>query len=118
MIAMIILLMCLGVFVLVSNYYVIPVKDKIDTGNCHESYVISGKNRIDTQKGNECAAFSIAYILQHFGIEADGHENYKIFPRKLINGTIAPRGIIKFLNRNGFSACFYKKIGKSESAAE
>jgi Peptidase C39 family. len=113
MIVVIILLACLCALALLSNYYVIPRKDVIDAGNRPGSYRVSEKNRIDTQEGNECASFAAAFILRHFGIEADGHANYKTFPRKMISGTIAPRGILKFFRRNGFSTCFYR--GNRES---
>ncbi len=46
--------------------------------------------------------------MRYFGIEVDGNELYKNYPYKLFNGTIAPKGIIKFFNKLGFEASFNK----------
>ncbi|MFJ5765044.1 hypothetical protein ACIP9C_06770 [Lysinibacillus sp. NPDC093210] len=46
------------------------------------NYLIQQNNRIDLQKNTECAAFSTAYLLRHFGIEAEGESLYTHFPCK------------------------------------
>ncbi|WP_422657610.1 cysteine peptidase family C39 domain-containing protein [Paenibacillus sp. EC2-1] len=63
-------------------------------------------NRKDIQKNYECAAFSSAFILRHFGKEADGNELYKKYPRKLLDGTINAKGIIVFFKKLGLDSTY------------
>ena len=72
------------------------------------SYLIQQNNRIDFQNNTECAAFSTAYLLRHFGIEAEGGALYKHFPSKTGIGTVYPKGILKVLRKNGFITNYYK----------
>lgn len=72
------------------------------------TYVIEQVNRIDVQGGVECAAFSTAYSLRHFGIEADGTELYKNFPSKTKTGTVYPKGIRTVLQQMGFQTTYYR----------
>ncbi|MDR0269416.1 cysteine peptidase family C39 domain-containing protein [Paenibacillus sp.] len=62
---------------------------------------------MDIQDNYECAAFSSAFVLRHFGIEADGNELYKKYPRKLLDGTVSPKGIIVFFKKLGFDVSYY-----------
>ncbi|MFY3790732.1 cysteine peptidase family C39 domain-containing protein [Ureibacillus sp. MALMAid1270] len=73
-----------------------------------ESYFIQQKNRIDFQDKLECAAFSTAYLLRHFGIEAEGEALYKHFPSKTKKGTVYPKGIRTLLREKGFKTHYYK----------
>lgn len=102
-VGIIILLTFIG---LILYYYTLPVKDLISVKEIPKSYFINSPNRIDFQSRNECAAYSAAYVLRHFNIEAQGNNIYKGFPYKLIDGTIAPKGIIKYLKKAGLSAGF------------
>jgi len=88
-------------------YYMIPRKDVIVTSEIPESYLIRTPNRMDIQPHYECAAFSSAYVLRHLGIEADGNELYKQFPRKLADGTVTPKGILVLFKKRGYDATFY-----------
>ena len=72
------------------------------------SYLIQQNNRIDFQNNTECAAFSTAYLLRHFGMEADGEALYTHFPSKTKTGTIYPKGIRTVLRKNGFKTNYYK----------
>ena len=36
------------------------------------NYIIQHNNQIDFQNNTECAAYSTAYLLRHFGMEAEG----------------------------------------------
>jgi len=72
------------------------------------TYTISTNNRIDFQRNAECAAFSTAYILRHFGQEADGEELYKLFPSKTRSGTVYPKGIRTVLKEKGYHTKYYK----------
>jgi ABC-type bacteriocin/lantibiotic exporter with double-glycine peptidase domain len=71
-------------------------------------HFIGKNNRIDIQTNNECAAFSTAYVLRHYGLEAEGMELYAEFPCKMKSGLVRPKGIIKCLRSRGFISCYYK----------
>ncbi|KGR74949.1 cysteine peptidase family C39 domain-containing protein [Ureibacillus sinduriensis] len=73
-----------------------------------DNYLIQQNNRIDFQKNNECAAFSTAFLLRHFGIEAEGQALYAHFPSKTTAGTVYPKGIRTVLRNNGFKTNYYK----------
>ncbi|WP_339212273.1 cysteine peptidase family C39 domain-containing protein [Solibacillus sp. FSL W8-0372] len=72
------------------------------------NYLIQQNNRIDFQKNTECAAFSTAYILRHFGMEADGEALYTHFPSKTMAGNVYPKGIRTVLRKKGFKTNYYK----------
>ncbi|WP_350343157.1 C39 family peptidase [Proteinivorax tanatarense] len=72
------------------------------------SYQIKRKNKIDIQNKYECAAFSTAYVLRHFGIDADGFGIYKNFPSKTELGLVYPKGIRTYLKQCGFKTSYYK----------
>lgn len=57
------------------------------------SYMVADKNRIDLQTGFQCSAFSCAYVLRHFGIDADGKSLYAAMPHKMKSGYVYPKGI-------------------------
>lgn len=83
----------------------IPVLRKRDYPS---NYLIQQNNRIDLQKNTECAAFSTAYLLRHFGIEAEGESLYTHFPCKTRAGNVYPKGIRKILREKGFKTSYYK----------
>lgn len=66
-----------------------------------QSFSVTQKNRIDFQQNLECSAFSSAYILRHFGLDANGKELYQIMPNKMKSGYVYPKGICNLLNRYG-----------------
>lgn len=72
------------------------------------NYVIQQNNRIDFQQNTECAAYSTAYLLRHFGIEAVGEALYPHFPSKTKAGNIYPKGIRTELRKRGFQTNYYK----------
>lgn len=72
------------------------------------NYLIQQNNRIDFQKNNECAAFSTAYLLRHFGMEDDGEGLYTHFPSKTRVGTVYPKGIRTVLRKKGFKTNYHK----------
>ena len=72
------------------------------------NYLIQQNNRIDFQNNTECAAFSTAYLLRHFGMEAEGKALYTHFPSKTKAGTVYPKGIRSVLRKNGFKTNYYK----------
>ncbi|MGL4335308.1 MAG: C39 family peptidase [Turicibacter sp.] len=63
-------------------------------------YAIKDENLFETQVKNECSAFSSAYILRHFGIEATGLQVYEEFDFKLpISGYVLPKGILNYFDK-------------------
>ena len=72
------------------------------------NYLIQQNNRIDFQNNTECAAFSTAYLLRHFGMEADGEALYKYFPSKTRAGNVYPKGIRSVLRKRGLKTNYYK----------
>jgi len=71
-------------------------------------YLVKRNNRIDIQNKRECAAFSTAYVLRHFGMESDGDELYINFPSKMKSGNVYPKGIRTMLRKKGFKTTYYK----------
>lgn len=72
------------------------------------NYLIKQDNRIVIQNKRECAAFSTAYVLRHFGMEAAGEELYTNFPSKTRLGNVYPKGIRTVLGKKGFKTNYYK----------
>lgn len=73
-----------------------------------KKFLIRHSNRIDFQKKYECSAFSTAFLLRHFDIEADGFEVYSEMPNKMRSGYVYPKGILNYLKTKGFKTMFYK----------
>jgi len=92
----------LGVIIANIRYGKLPKKDLVDTSHLPKAYQIKTPNRIDYQEHYECAAYSTAYVLRHFGVEAKGIAIYKGFPSKFPGGTIAPKGIVRYLKKEGY----------------
>ncbi|PZT52442.1 C39 family peptidase [Paenibacillus silvae] len=90
----------------VFRYYSIPKKDRMYSTIVPASYLISSPNRTEIQKNVECAAFSSAFVLRHFGMESEGDQLYPTYPRKLLDGTVYPKAITVFFKRLGYS-CTY-----------
>lgn len=76
--------------------------------NYPTTYLIPQNNRIDFQSNTECAAFSTAYLLRHFGLEAEGKALYAHFPSKTRAGNVYPKGIRTELRKRGFKTNYYK----------
>ncbi|WP_145408526.1 cysteine peptidase family C39 domain-containing protein [Paenibacillus xylanexedens] len=96
------------VLVVIWYYYKIPRKDQIDTQAIPRAYCIESNNEMPMQDHYECAAFSSAFVLRHFGVDADGQKLYEKYPRKLLDGTISPKGIIVFFQRLGYDASYLR----------
>ncbi|NGZ76952.1 cysteine peptidase family C39 domain-containing protein [Saccharibacillus alkalitolerans] len=88
------------------RYRAWPKQDGAGGVDVPDAYVISRRNRIDFQNGKACAAFSSAYVLRHLGVEADGDSLYRKFPRKLLDGTVDPKGILVLFRQSGYNARF------------
>lgn len=70
-----------------------------------EQFMIENVNYFDYQTGVECSAFASAYLLRHYGEEADGMQLYEDFPDKLSDGMgVMPSGITNFFKSKGYHA--------------
>lgn len=68
-------------------------------------YLISTPNRIDAQEGLQCAGYSSAYLLRHFGQRAQGAELYAFAPCKQAVG-VTSRGLRKSLISRGMCVSY------------
>ena len=65
-----------------------------------------GRNYYDYQDGMQCAAFSSAYVLRHFGEAAEGMDIFADFPNRAPDGGIFPEGIVNYFEGKGYQAEF------------
>lgn len=110
------LITVLIIAVSVVDYFVITtVVDMILMGRLHfqrkvkndvTKAMITRENRIDIQSGFQCSAYSSAFVLRHFGIDALGKDVYQEMPNKMKSGYVYPKGIINFMRRYGLE-CKY-----------
>ncbi|KAA8745244.1 hypothetical protein FE296_25425 [Paenibacillus sp. UASWS1643] len=91
-----------------SIYFSFPKKDRMNTVNVPSTYYIQSSNRLDMQKNYECAAFSSAFVLRHFGLEANGTKLYETYPRKLLDGTVYPKAVVVFFKKLGYRAMYLR----------
>lgn len=91
------------IIVILLLYFMVDNKNK---KNVPETFMITNENYFDYQSGLECSAFSSAYILRHFGKEADGVELFRNFPGKVPDGGVSPNGIETFFDERGYKAEF------------
>lgn len=68
-----------------------------------KQYFVTTANRIDAQTGFQCSAFASAYVLRHFGIDADGKTLYVRIPHKMKSGYVYPKGIRDLLRNYGLT---------------
>lgn len=108
---MLLALLCIGV-TLVNYFIITSIVDCILMGRLHfrfstkckkKRFIITKGNHIDFQDGYKCSAFSSAYVLRHWGVEANGNEMYTIMPNKMQNGYVYPKGIQNLLSQYGFA---------------
>lgn len=69
-------------------------------------YLIKKENWIDLQTGLKCAGFSAAYLLRHYGVEAEGDKLYSGMPNKQKSGTVYPKGICRCLAGYGYQVTY------------
>jgi len=73
-----------------------------------KDFLIKKDNPIGMQTGPECSGFSAAFVLRHFGIDADGFKVYDAMPKAMKDGAVVPKGIIQFFTKEGFHISYYK----------
>ncbi len=70
-------------------------------------YLITSSNHIEIQGFNQCAGFSSAYLMRHYGKDVTGDMIYKNMPH-LDNGTILPKHVVRLLRNEGFDAGYFR----------
>jgi len=83
--------------------YISPPEDKAETLDYPPEFFCEGaENRIDYQTDGKCAAYAAAYLLRHFGEEADGET---VFPELKRPFGFTPAGsIAEVLEQHGYQA--------------
>ncbi len=71
------------------------------------AYIIDVPNRFEIQGFNQCAGFSSAYMMRHFGRDITGDEVYSKMPH-LKNGTILPKHVVSLFRKEGFDATYFR----------
>ncbi|OMF15394.1 hypothetical protein BK131_10990 [Paenibacillus amylolyticus] len=92
----------------ISLHFSFPKKDRMYKVNVPSTCHIQSPNRLDIQKNYECAAFSSAFVLRHFGVESNGTKLYETVPRKLLDGTVYPKAVVVFFRKLGYEAMYLR----------
>lgn len=83
--------------------YISPPKDEIGAATYPPEFFCEGaENRIDYQTDGKCAAYAAAYLLRHFGEDADGEALFPELKRPL--GFTPASSIAEVLTRHGHPA--------------
>lgn len=83
--------------------YISPPKDEIGAAPYPPEFFCEGaENRIDYQTDGKCAAYAAAYLLRHFGEDADGEALFPELKRPL--GFTPASSIAEVLTRHGHLA--------------
>ena len=83
--------------------YISPPKDEMESYDYPPEFFCTGaENRIDYQTDGKCAAYTAAYLLRHFGEEADGEELFSELKRPF--GFASANCIADLLERQGYQA--------------
>ena len=116
--------------IILNAFIVIQIVDVILMGWLHihhaknqipDNYIVDTPNRTEKQGEVECAAFSSAYVLRHFGMQAEGFELYDKIPDKfkMTGGTVYPKGVQYCLASHGVKSQYCRgnlRILKEEIA--
>lgn len=86
--------------------YISPPEDEVTAFDYPpEFFCASAGNRIDYQSDGKCAAYASAYLLRHFGEEADGEELFPELKRPL--GFASASSIKDIFEQHGHEATAY-----------
>ena len=83
--------------------YIGPPKDDVEAFYYPpEFFCASEGNRIDYQTDGKCAAYAAAYLLRHFGEDADGEELFSKLKRPF--GFVSANSIVDIFEQYGYQA--------------
>ena len=81
--------------------YISLPKDEVESFDYPpEFFCASAENRIDYQTNGKCAAYAAAYLLRHFGEDADGEALFPELKRPL--GFVSANSIMDVFERHGY----------------
>lgn len=74
-----------------------PAIDSLSATDNPINFEVSVLNMHEDQPPGQCAGYSSAYILRHYGIDVLGKQVYEELSFKIpISGYVLPKGIIKY----------------------
>lgn len=83
--------------------YISPPKDEVESFDYPPEFFCAGaENRIDYQTDGKCAAYAAAYLMRHFGDEANGEELFPELKRPF--GFASAKSIADVFERHGYRA--------------
>ena len=83
--------------------YISPPKDEVESFDYpSEFFCKTEENRIDYQTDGKCAAYAAAYLLRHFGEDADGEALFPELKRSF--GFTSANSIMDVFKRHGYRA--------------
>ena len=86
--------------------YISPPRDEVESFYYPpEFFCASAENRIDYQTNGKCAAYAAAYLLRHFGEDADGEALFPELKRPL--GFVSANSIMDVFERHGYHSKAY-----------
>lgn len=87
--------------------YISPPEDNIETFNYPPKFFCVGEeNRIDYQTDGKCAAYAAAYLLRHFGEQANGENLFSELKRPF--GFVSANSIADIFKQRGYRAEAYR----------
>jgi len=83
--------------------YISPPQDETEAFDYPPEFFCAGaENRIDYQTDGKCAAYAAAYLLRHFGENADGEELFPELKRQF--GFVSANSIVNVFEQHGYRA--------------
>ena len=92
----------------VLDWFIIGIARPAKKKSYDKDYMLRNRNRMDYQTSTECSGYSLAYVLRSFGMEADGKDIYAKIHRKMSNGAVLPRTLIRVIQSGGLKAKYVK----------
>ncbi len=94
------------IFITAVNCLLMGVLRPYFVGKCYPPcFLMSHPNRIDFQSSTECSAYACAFVLRHYGREAEGAELYREISGRRRDG-VYPKGVKKLLRQQGLNAVY------------
>ena len=80
-----------------------PPQDETESFDYPPEFFCTGaENRIDYQTDGKCAAYAVAYLLRHFGGDADGEDLFPELKRQF--GFVSASSIVNAFEQHGYRA--------------
>ena len=91
-------------------YCLLPLpQSDTDTLNCPSEFYITTNNQFELQPPGQCAAYSSAFVVRHFGHEAESDMVYKHMRFKIpVSGYVLPKGMIIYIQESDLKPEIYR----------